>query len=153
MSAYHFPGVCCSKIDGCPLFSGDLLLSWTKSELTLALPDCETKISLSFDTEFPAECDDEFWETNDPATAFKQPKGKPSQMSYLIAQIRLTEILAFTLRTLYSTKKSKMLTGMIGKDWEYQIVAELDSAMNKWKDSLPYYRELSLDPYTSLPAE
>lgn len=93
----------------------------------------------SFDVEFPVECDEEYWETDNPKAAFKQPPGIPSQMSYMIAMIRLTEILAFTLRTLYSTKKSKMLTGMIGSDWEVRIVAEIDSSMNKWKDSLPHF--------------
>ncbi|KAF9529173.1 fungal-specific transcription factor domain-containing protein [Crepidotus variabilis] len=97
-----------------------------------------------FDVEFPAECDDEYWETDSPNAAFKQPPGTPSRMSYMIAQIRLTEILAFTLRTLYSTKKSKMLTGMIGKDWEIQVVTEIDSSLNKWKDSLPHF--LRWDP-------
>ena len=91
--------------------------------------------------EYPVECDDEYWETDDPDKAFKQPAGKPSRISAFIAHIRLAEILGFALRTLYSTKKSKMLVGLIGNEWECQVVTELDSSMNKWKDSLPHYCE------------
>jgi len=97
-----------------------------------------------FDIEYPIECDDEYWETEDPEQAFKQPAGKPCKITAFICLLKLCEILTFTLRTLYSTKKSKMLTGLIGPEWEHRIVAELDSSMNKWKDSLPHF--LRWDP-------
>jgi hypothetical protein len=96
---------------------------------------------ISFDIEYPIECDDEYWETDDQEQSFKQPPGKPCKISAFIAQIRLVEILGFTLRTLYSTKKSKILTGLIGNEWEQRVVAELDSSMNKWRDSLPQFCE------------
>ena len=54
----------------------------------------------SFDLDLPAECDDEYWSTPDPKDAFKQPTGKPSQMSYFIAFLKLSQILAFALRTI-----------------------------------------------------
>jgi hypothetical protein len=95
----------------------------------------------SFDLDYPIECDDEYWETSDPEQAFKQPPGKPCKVSCFIWSIRLAELLGFALRTLYATKKSKMLIGLIGNEWESQVVAELDSSMNKWKDSLPHFRE------------
>jgi len=65
--------------------------------------------------------------------------------------IKLVEMLSFTLRTLYATKKCKLLTGFTGNERESQVVAELDSSMNKWKDSLPHFREIiaMLDPNTS----
>lgn len=90
-----------------------------------------------FDADPPIECDDEYWECDDPEQNWKQPPGKPSKITAFNAQLRLCEILAFTLRTLYSTKKSKLLTGLIGNEWEERVVAELDSSMNSWKDSLP----------------
>jgi hypothetical protein len=93
--------------------------------------------SFSFDADFPVECDDEYWECEDPSQNWKQPPGKPSKVTAFNALLRLCEILAFTLRTLYSTKKSKVLTGLIGDQWEERVVAELDSSMNRWKDSLP----------------
>lgn len=44
------------------------------------------------------------------------------------------------MKTLYSTKKSNVLAGRIGVEWERRVVVELDSQMNKWKDSLPKHR-------------
>jgi hypothetical protein len=37
----------------------------------------------------------------------------------------------------YSINKSKVLLGFVGHQWEQNIVAELDSALNKWIDSVP----------------
>ncbi|TFK44394.1 fungal-specific transcription factor domain-containing protein [Crucibulum laeve] len=92
-----------------------------------------------FDIEFPAECDDEYWEFDGPYVSFNQPKGKPCLMAGFNFHLKLCDIFSFTMRTLYSTKKSKVLSGLIGDQWEQRIVAELDSAMNKWIDSLPEY--------------
>jgi len=92
---------------------------------------------LSFDADLPIEVDDEYWECEDPEQSWKQPPGKPSKVTAFNVHLRLCEILAFTLRTLYSNKKSKLLTGLIGGQWEERVVTELDSSMNKWKDSLP----------------
>ena len=96
----------------------------------------------SFDLDYPVECDDEYWEASDPKVAFTQPPGKPSEMTYFIWTLELAEILGFTLRTLYATKKSKMLVGLMGSEWESQVVAELDSSMNKFKDSIPQHRKV-----------
>jgi len=91
--------------------------------------------------EYPIECDDEYWDTEDPEQAFKQPPGKPCKITSFVCLLKQCEILAFALRTLYSTKKSKILTGLIGPEWEHRVVAELDSSLNKWKDSLPQFRK------------
>jgi hypothetical protein len=40
----------------------------------------------------------------------------------------------------YSINKSKILLGFVGQQWEQHIVAELDSALNKWIDSIPDHR-------------
>ena len=56
----------------------------------------------SFDLDLPVECDDEYWSPPDPKDAFKQPSGKPSKMSYFIAYLKLSQILAFALRTIVS---------------------------------------------------
>jgi hypothetical protein len=46
----------------------------------------------------------------------------------------------------YSINKLKILLGFVGQQWEQQIVAELDSALNKWVDAVPAHRMyLSLD--------
>lgn len=45
--------------------------------------------------------------------------------------------MAFALRTIYTINKSKAILGFVGPTWEQHIVSELDSAMNKWLDSVP----------------
>ena len=105
----------------------------------------------------PIECDDEYWEHPDPSQRFKQPANKPSLISYFILDIKLHQISSFALRTIvsfiwsdgtfdaklntlfvqYSINKSKSLHGLVGPQWEKHIVAELDSALNKWVDSVP----------------
>ena len=116
----------------------------------------------SFDLDLPLEVDDEFWEHPDPAKAFKQPPGVPSTLSYFNSFLKLNQILAFALRTIvsrsyvplrqrltfcwqstqYSINKSKILLGFVGPQWEQHIVAELDSALNKWIDTVPDHCEL-----------
>ncbi|KAF9507697.1 hypothetical protein BS47DRAFT_1377865 [Hydnum rufescens UP504] len=89
-----------------------------------------------FDVGFAEEVDDEYWgDADDPGP--KQPKGVPSHISYFNCSLRLGQILAFALRTIYTINKSKVLLGFVGPQWEQHIVAELDSAMNKWIDSVP----------------
>ncbi|KAH9830265.1 fungal-specific transcription factor domain-containing protein [Rhodofomes roseus] len=90
-----------------------------------------------FDLDLPIECDDEYWENDDPELAWKQPPGKPSLVTFFNCFLRLNQILAFALRTIYSINKSKALLGFVGQQWEQHIVAELDSALNKWIDSVP----------------
>ena len=40
----------------------------------------------------------------------------------------------------YSINKSKSLLGHGDSRWEQRIVAELDSALNKWVDTVPAHR-------------
>ncbi|KAJ7476649.1 fungal-specific transcription factor domain-containing protein [Mycena latifolia] len=99
---------------------------------------CTTQYE-DFDVELPIECDDEYWdsEVKDPAHAFKQPSGKPSQITFFNCFIRLNNILAFSLKMLYSLNKTKSLLAVRDATWEEHIVAELDSALNGWVDSIP----------------
>ncbi|KAL4249328.1 ABC-transporter-regulating transcription factor-like protein [Abortiporus biennis] len=90
-----------------------------------------------FDLELPTECDDEFWEITGETVKFKQPANQPSKITFFNCLLRLNQILAFALRTIYSINKSKALLGFVGPQWEQHIVAELDSALNKWIDSVP----------------
>ena len=50
----------------------------------------------------------------------------------------------------YSINKSKALLGFVGQQWEQHIVAELDSALNKWVDSVPDHRMFFVDLWFSL---
>ena len=40
----------------------------------------------------------------------------------------------------YSINKSKQTLGFVGPEWEQRTVAELDSALNKWIDTIPEHR-------------
>ncbi|KAI0671307.1 fungal-specific transcription factor domain-containing protein [Trametes maxima] len=119
---------------------------WRRAFWTLVAMDRHASFALGrpcaiqdedFDLDLPTECDDEYWTHPDPAQAFKQPPGKPSAVTFFNCYIRLHQILAFALRTIYSINKSKALLGFVGQQWEQHIVAELDSALNKWIDSVP----------------
>ncbi|KAF8315963.1 fungal-specific transcription factor domain-containing protein [Amanita rubescens] len=97
-----------------------------------------------FDIELPVECDDDYWEIDERShVAFNQPSGKPSRVTAFIAHLRLTEILVYSMRTLHSARKSRT-SQVSDEEWEQRIVAEVDSAMNQWKDSLPNH--LKWDP-------
>ncbi|KAG5634613.1 hypothetical protein H0H81_001376 [Sphagnurus paluster] len=92
-----------------------------------------------FDIDLPIECDDEYWEHPDPEQRWRQPTPDktPSLVTYFVVYIRLNQILAFLLRTVYAINKSKILLGFVGQQWEENIVSELDSALNVWVDLLP----------------
>ncbi|KAJ7349590.1 fungal-specific transcription factor domain-containing protein [Mycena albidolilacea] len=92
-----------------------------------------------YDIELPLDVDDEYWDTG-----FVQPVGQPSQLAYFVCHLRLSEILADAMRRLYGSKKSKILLGWDGPDWEQRAVADLDSAMNDFVDSIPLH--LRWDP-------
>ncbi|KAK1220725.1 Gypsy retrotransposon integrase-like protein 1 [Marasmius sp. AFHP31] len=97
-----------------------------------------------YDLDLPIECDDEYWEHPDPEQAWHQPHGKPSTVSFFVSLLKLVKILALALRTIYSISKSRSLLGLVGPQWQQRIVTELDSALNKWVDTVPGY--LRWDP-------
>ena len=98
---------------------------------------------ISFDADLPAECDDEYIvESADGSILFMQPADKPSKMMYLTCLGRLQDILSVALRALYSTTKSRIQMGFTGEKWRQGVVSELDSALNKWLDTIPQHCEL-----------
>jgi hypothetical protein len=98
--------------------------------------------SVRFDVEFPEEVDDEFWENEaHPEQAFVQPQGKPSLVAAFNARIKLSQILAFALRTVGASDKSKSLLGLTGRGWKEKVVTELNSALTEWVKSIPEHRE------------
>ncbi|KAJ7175427.1 fungal-specific transcription factor domain-containing protein [Mycena filopes] len=84
------------------------------------------------DVDLPLEVDDEYWERG-----FVQPLGKPPLQSYLVQHARLCIILGDAMRRLYVSTETKMRFGWHGSEWERSTVAELDSAMNDFLDSIP----------------
>ncbi|KAJ7120003.1 fungal-specific transcription factor domain-containing protein [Mycena filopes] len=98
-----------------------------------------------FDIQLPTVCDDEYWEHEDPARAFRQPLGKPSRVAFFVAFLQLNNILAFSFRILYSLDKAKELLAVRDDAWEEHLVAELDSALNQWVDSIPAHLRWDAD--------
>ncbi|EKM58700.1 uncharacterized protein PHACADRAFT_253191 [Phanerochaete carnosa HHB-10118-sp] len=101
---------------------------------------CDVKDE-DFDIGYPIECDDEYWVTDDPQRAFKQPVGQPSTVAYFNCALKLERIHVHTLRTIYSPQGAKSLSD---PERAQQIVAELDSELNQWVDSIPEH--LRYDP-------
>ncbi|KAF8896036.1 fungal-specific transcription factor domain-containing protein [Infundibulicybe gibba] len=119
---------------------------WKRAFWVLLLLDRSTSALLGrpcaiqdedFDVEMPLEVDDEYWDHPDPSQRFLQPANKPSLITAFSLSIRLSHVLAIALRTIYAINKSKILLGFVGKEWEQHLVAELDSALNQWVDSVP----------------
>ncbi|KAJ7091553.1 fungal-specific transcription factor domain-containing protein [Mycena belliarum] len=91
-----------------------------------------------YDVKFPLEVDDEYWKEG------AMPSGVPSLLSYFVCHLRLSEILGDALRRLYPSHKSRIRMGWTSVEWEQRAVAELDSAMNDWLDTVPAH--LRWDP-------
>ncbi|KAK0482261.1 fungal-specific transcription factor domain-containing protein [Armillaria novae-zelandiae] len=90
-----------------------------------------------FDLEPPIECDDEYWDIGpNREVHFCQPADKPSKIGYFNAQIRLSGIMSVVVRNLYSIKKGRDMLGLSEKE-DQQIVADIDSSMNAWMNSIP----------------
>ncbi|KAI5890058.1 uncharacterized protein SCHCODRAFT_02690076 [Schizophyllum commune H4-8] len=98
-----------------------------------------------FSIRYPMEVDDDYWDPPDPALAWKQPPGKPAVSSTFVAWIKLTRIMEMTLRTIYTINRTQLFAGVIEEGWERQVIAELDSALNKWQGALPEHLRLNPD--------
>lgn len=57
----------------------------------------------SLDVDFPIDCDDEYWDHEDPQQNFCQPKDKPSKISFFISLLKLTEIATYVKRLIVRT--------------------------------------------------
>lgn len=105
------------------------------------------------------ECDDEYWLDANSNPVFEQPPGQPSKIAFFNSWLRVKQIHAFTLRTVvrgiyatnfchadnlaqYAINRSKVAFGRAGPQWEQDIISEIDSALNAWKDSVPDHRKL-----------
>lgn len=86
-----------------------------------------------FDADYPIAVDDEYWDTGNPETDFKQPEsaGVPSITAF-IHILKLDHIISAALRTIYAINKSIENPGD-----QRTIVVELDSALNSWADGVP----------------
>ncbi|KAL1740261.1 fungal-specific transcription factor domain-containing protein, partial [Schizophyllum fasciatum] len=92
------------------------------------------------DAEYPVECDDEYWDTEDPESRFVQPDGTVARTPiYFNTHLRVVDLHSIAFRNLYTTVKSRAQAGRYGPAWDQRIVAELDSELNNWMDNVPEY--------------
>ncbi|KAL1748799.1 fungal-specific transcription factor domain-containing protein [Schizophyllum fasciatum] len=89
-----------------------------------------------FDVDLLAEVDDEYWETGNPDTDFKQPPDQPSKITAFNLMIKLSGIVARTLRTVYSLDKVDMPLGPFAKAVD-RVVSQLNSSLTDWVASVP----------------
>ncbi|VDB92530.1 unnamed protein product [Peniophora sp. CBMAI 1063] len=103
-----------------------------------------------FDLDFPLDMDDEYmYDLASHEPEFRQRPRQISRVTHFICLLKLNQIMGYTLRTIYSINKSRVFLGFTGPDWEQHIVSELDSALNKWQDSVP--DQLRWDPSRTNP--
>ncbi|KAK0203120.1 fungal-specific transcription factor domain-containing protein [Desarmillaria ectypa] len=104
--------------------------------------------SENFDLDYPLEVDEEFWPGEplaDPENPWTQPSHKPADVVSWILNIKLLDILSFAQVTIYSIKRSEYWDAISTSEWHENVAVELDSALNKWIDSIPDY--LRWDPH------
>ncbi|KAJ7050642.1 fungal-specific transcription factor domain-containing protein [Mycena amicta] len=90
-----------------------------------------------FDVQLPTEVDDPHWKD-------RQPLAVPSRVVFFNTMVKLTHILAWVLRFLYSLDKKNALYESGSEQWKEDLVVELDSALNEWVDAIPQH--LRWDP-------
>ncbi|EPQ32023.1 uncharacterized protein PFL1_00221 [Pseudozyma flocculosa PF-1] len=96
------------------------------------------------DTELPLEVDDEYiFAAGNEGPPPTQPPGKPATISAFVCSLRLEEILGRTLRSVYAIPATKSRYGFMGKEWDQRIVAEVDSALNNWLETVPAHLRYS----------
>ncbi|KAF7340942.1 Zn(2)-C6 fungal-type domain-containing protein [Mycena sanguinolenta] len=123
----------CSKSEG-ELLKRAFWILLAMDTITNSMFGCPAVITREdYDTELPIECDDDYWAE---PHCFKQPPGVPAQSAYMTTYLKLMLIYQRVQRVLYGIKRPK------GR--ELTIVAELDSDLNKWLDSIPNH--LRWDP-------
>ncbi|KAJ6625579.1 fungal-specific transcription factor domain-containing protein [Mycena sp. CBHHK59/15] len=89
-----------------------------------------------FDLEPPLEVDDEYWESDNP---FHQPPDVPCRITFFNLWIRLSQIITFTVRTIYAVHNPRALLGRIAKVRTEEVIAQLTLALQDWSDSVPEY--------------
>ncbi|KZV67453.1 hypothetical protein PENSPDRAFT_654016 [Peniophora sp. CONT] len=96
------------------------------------------------DLDLPTECDDEYWDLPGPSLALKQPEGRPSRVGLLVYYIKLQQAIGPGLCLIFSGARNRAMFGALDGTWERPTVANLDSRMNMWAESVPNH--LRWDP-------
>ncbi|KAJ7783249.1 fungal-specific transcription factor domain-containing protein [Mycena metata] len=90
-----------------------------------------------FDLDLCLEIDDEYWDLANPP--FRQPPGVPCRITYFNLWLRLSQIVTFTIKTIYAVHNPRALLGRIAKIRTEEVIAQLNLALQEWLDSLPEY--------------
>ncbi|KAA1473897.1 hypothetical protein DENSPDRAFT_931268 [Dentipellis sp. KUC8613] len=98
-----------------------------------------------FDVPLPLEVDDEYWENEDPKLAFKQPPGKPSALTAYVLWLKITDIIAYNLRTMYALDKWKGPMGLKDPRRPQEILNQLNAVLTSWATSVPEHLKWSPD--------
>ncbi|KAJ7096252.1 fungal-specific transcription factor domain-containing protein [Mycena epipterygia] len=89
-----------------------------------------------FDVEPVLEVNDDFWETGPP---FRQYPEVPCRLTFFNLWLRLSQIVTFTVRTIYAVHNPRALLGRIAKVRTDEVLAQLTLALQDWCHSVPEY--------------
>ncbi|VDB85388.1 unnamed protein product [Peniophora sp. CBMAI 1063] len=88
------------------------------------------------DLDLPNACDDMYWDHPDKSLSFKQPEGRPSRVDILVYHVKLYLAVAPAMCLIFAGSKTRNMVG-ITEGWERATVANLDSRLNMWAESMP----------------
>ncbi|EAU91787.2 hypothetical protein CC1G_04555 [Coprinopsis cinerea okayama7 len=91
-----------------------------------------------FDAELPLEVDDQFWNGT-----WKQPPDVPARVASFNQLIKLTQIIAFTSKTVYGINKPKIFRHLIEGDWRVEVIQQLSTALKEWREAVPPHLQWS----------
>ncbi|KAJ7121578.1 fungal-specific transcription factor domain-containing protein [Mycena epipterygia] len=104
------------------------------TQMSTALGRSNAFQAWDFDIDMPITCDDD--DCNIPISTFI-PTNKPSVTAFFNSMLHLNHILSFSCTVLYTTKRKKILLGVGDGDWEEQVIAEFDGALDTWFETIP----------------
>ncbi|KAJ7703127.1 fungal-specific transcription factor domain-containing protein [Mycena rosella] len=89
-----------------------------------------------FDLDPLLELNDDLWESDRPT---QQPPDVPCRITCFNLWLRLSQIVTFTVRTIYAVHNPRALLGRIAKVRTDEIIAQLRLALQGWLRSVPEY--------------
>ncbi|KAF7321610.1 Zn(2)-C6 fungal-type domain-containing protein [Mycena kentingensis (nom. inval.)] len=96
-----------------------------------------------FDLDSCLEVDDAYWHQAD--RPFQQPSDVPCRITYFNLWLRLSQIVTYTVKTIYAIHNPRALLGRIAKVRTDEVVAQLTHALKDWSLSVPDYLRWSPD--------
>ncbi|KAJ7084451.1 fungal-specific transcription factor domain-containing protein [Mycena belliarum] len=89
-----------------------------------------------FDLDPVLEVDDDFWDADHPV---RRHPDVPCRLTFFNLWLRLSQIVTFTVRTIYAVHNPRALLGRIAKVRTDKMVAQLTLALQDWVHSVPEY--------------